>query len=126
MPTYLVKAAPGDRWYCLWSTVVDSPTWVGDREGLDELPEVTPERIERADRTGTSSLDGFYSWQDEHFHVGESSPNIEGQLYYLPRARLGEYIRLALACIDAGDGDLIGTHRLLESEEWPAAAGEAS
>jgi adenylate kinase family enzyme len=56
MGRYIAKLA--DDAYVDWSTVVDAPvSWVLAREAA--VKEWTEERIARADRNGTSILDGY-------------------------------------------------------------------
>lgn len=56
MPRYIAKLA--DDAYVDWSTVVDAPvSWVLNRE--QAVKEWTEERVERADRNGTSIRDGY-------------------------------------------------------------------
>lgn len=56
MGRYVARLA--DDKYCEWSTVVDCPvSWVVDRERAIEL--FTLVRVARADRNGTSILDGY-------------------------------------------------------------------
>lgn len=71
----------------MWSTIVDCPVaWGTAADFADE----EPERLERADRNGTSSYDGFYNWQDEEFYVREMGT--EGKDYMLPRKHLKAFI----------------------------------
>jgi hypothetical protein len=56
MGRYVAKLA--DDRYCEWSTVVDAPvSWVVSREAA--VKAWTEERVARADRSGTSILDGY-------------------------------------------------------------------
>lgn len=56
MGRYIAKL--GDDAYCEWSTIVDAPvSWVVSRESA--VAEWGPTRVERADRNGTSILDGY-------------------------------------------------------------------
>jgi hypothetical protein len=56
MGRYVAKL--GDDAYCEWSTVVDAPvSWVLTRERA--VQEFTSSRVARADRYGTSLLDGY-------------------------------------------------------------------
>lgn len=73
MPSYIVKGDPSREEYVYWSTVTDAPYAWGSRAELEaELEKINPgrnaaapERFDRADETGTSSLDGFYCWDDD-------------------------------------------------------------
>lgn len=65
MPSYIVKVAPDIDLYVYWSTIVDAPTAIGSRDELAEWLRqrgyaADDQRFDRADRTGTSSVDGFY------------------------------------------------------------------
>jgi hypothetical protein len=116
MPSYVVKAAPDSDLYCIWSTVVDCPTWLFESRA-DALMhhEINADRMDRADRTGTSSIDGFYGWQDERFHIREVTPDAD-HLWYLPRTKLVDFIRSGLET----DDDSARWH-LLESEPYEVA-----
>lgn len=62
MPTYILKEAPDSDCYVGWSTVTDSPHWIATRQNALNEPEVTEERLQRTDTTGTSSL-----WVTTHY-----------------------------------------------------------
>lgn len=56
MGRYVAKL--GEDAYCEWSTVVDAPvSWVVPR--VNAVEGWTEERVARADRNGTSILDGY-------------------------------------------------------------------
>jgi len=56
MGNYVARLA--DDAYVEWSTIVDAPiSWVHSRE--QAIKAWTPQRVERADRNGTSILDGY-------------------------------------------------------------------
>jgi hypothetical protein len=80
VPSYIVKPKPDEDFYIYWSTVVDSPTRWGTRKELkhdlagDSLIAGNDQRFERADETGTSSIDGFEGWDDTEFVVREIGP----------------------------------------------------
>jgi hypothetical protein len=78
----LIKPTRDRDEYVYWSTIVEAPIAWGDREEM--LRELTAEwhrdhghdvppagltapgkRLERADTYGSSSLDGFYRWDDD-------------------------------------------------------------
>ena len=100
MPSYVVKAAPDEDLYCMWSTIVDCPTWYFEsREDALRHPEVSDERIGRAIATGTSSIDGFYGWSEDRFHIREVTPDAD-HFWFLPRANLSAYIRSAMETDD--------------------------
>lgn len=57
----LLKCRKDEDFYVAWSEEAQAPVWYGTaaearKEGY------TGERIDRADRTGTSSFPGFYRW----------------------------------------------------------------
>lgn len=76
MPSYIVKPERDVDFYFEWSTIVDCPDAWGTRAELEASHHVptSPERFERADTTGTSSLDGFFDWDDTEFVVREIGP----------------------------------------------------
>ena len=76
MPSYIVKPSPDEEFYFEWSTIVDCPTYWGTRQDLEQSGFVTADadRFERADRTGTSSFDGFEGWEQDEFWVREIGP----------------------------------------------------
>lgn len=101
MGRYIIKAAKDRDLYMEWSTIVDGPTFIGNRaETLDYLIEEfgrtgQPEaRLERADDVGTSALrdprspnwayplDG--AWEDTGFIVEQRG--------WLPRERFAEFL----------------------------------
>lgn len=91
MPQIIVKANPDEDLYVSWSTIVDGPAEWGTRaEMIDEYGH-DPERLDRADRTGTSAYDHrLYGWNDDTFVVmngGESRG-------LLPRTKLAEYLNI--------------------------------
>lgn len=104
----IVKAAPDRDLYLVWSSVVDAPVWVGDREtALTELrnePRWAPhvdEAMDRADRLGSSDRAvKFGWWDDEYLPVMEGSPR-DGW-YHLPRSRLVEFAEALLREDEAG------------------------
>lgn len=100
MPRYIVKVNKDEDKYIVWSTVIDGPVLFADREGLLEysaLPEADPERIDRADRNGTSAdwpgvapEDQVFGWNDEYFSSMATSLDYDHANYFydLPRSRL--------------------------------------
>lgn len=70
MPNYIVKLTQGDKsWYLEWSTIVDAPItygmtleefrqWYREEYGRDGISKLE-ERLERVERTGTSSFQRF-------------------------------------------------------------------
>ena len=87
MPQYIVKADPEADLYVMWSTIVDCPVSWGNRA---DFSDEDPARLERADRTGTSSYDGFYNWADDEFYVRELGTTHND--YMLPRKNLKAFI----------------------------------
>ncbi|WP_032384664.1 hypothetical protein [Rhodococcoides fascians] len=70
MPHYIVKIDRDQDLYVDWSTITDCPAAIGTRAELTaELgPELSKDaRWDRADLNGTSSVDGFYGWDDGEF-----------------------------------------------------------
>lgn len=113
MGSTVVKIDPDQDLYMVWSSGTESPTFIGDRIALveylyeqenrkpDRIPEKEkPEaRIERADKTGTSS-----EWRVSGFavdHSWEDTGTIYRQQGVLPRSN---YAALA--------------NRILESMKW--------
>ena len=107
MPRFIIKCAPDADLYMEWSTIVESPTWIGKREELEAYllqsaardgseDEVVRERITRADTFGTSALyprpnataDG--GWDDDG--------QIVEQQWWLPRSKFYDF---AAALLDA-------------------------
>jgi hypothetical protein len=95
MPSHVVKCAPGGDEYVYWSDIAEAPRVVGTRAevagymvGIGHGDDLDA-RFDRADRTGTSALSGFYDWSD-------TGP-IAQQRGVVPRDRLGEFSRLYLA-----------------------------
>lgn len=79
MPSYIVKIKPDHDLYVYWSTIVEGPIAIGTRTELADYLRTrahhvsaelaAPERFDRADNTGTSSIDRFYDWSNEGFIV---------------------------------------------------------
>lgn len=96
----LIKQSPDEDFYIAWSESLEAPLWAGTREQAAAYG-YTVERIERADRTGTSSqpfLDlectrpwkPFYAWDDAQGPIAE-------QRGFLPRRYMRAYALLYLA-----------------------------
>lgn len=98
MPTYLLRVAPDDPTYVAWSTVVEAPTFMGDETAALEYLKYERtcsqpcchkvqvlDRLERANRFGTSSLDGYMGYDDDGFIVEQRG--------VLPRSALGPFTR---------------------------------
>lgn len=101
MGSFIVKVAPGEDRYCVWSTVVDLPTAWGTRAELLELLVAQDERKEefalpaieerfaRADITGTSSRHGEGAWTSSGFIVD----NVGAEYgMWLNRTALGAFL----------------------------------
>lgn len=97
----IIKVAPDVDLYMEWYSVVEAPTAVGARAEMlrylkpaHDCPacQCNPaaERLDRADRTGTSGLDGWG-------HDWDSSGLIYEQRGFLPRVRFAEFARRFLA-----------------------------
>lgn len=99
MPSFVVKAAPDEDLYAIYSTIVDAFVFIGTRgetrqrllyeDGINGRPD---ERMERADLNGTSSRIGGpdfeYGWNDPTIAVREGPGCGE-----LPRKDLVAYLR---------------------------------
>tara|TARA_R100001244_G_scaffold6385_14_gene7541 strand:+ start:3176 stop:3622 length:447 start_codon:yes stop_codon:yes gene_type:complete len=127
MPTYIVKATPDEDWYCMWSTVVDAPTYWGTRRELEQAArdprEIAAERFHRADDNGSSAAwPGWpaarqpFAWADDEFLLMNDTPPMpdplpdgaDGACWLLPRANL----RAFCEALDQPDGDLAPLLRL--------------
>lgn len=123
MPQFVYKEAPDVDYYVLWSSVVDAPTFTGNRAEMladlknaedkwlrDDAPHKAENRLARADETGTSSLwvehegmrdqypeDG--SWEDDHYIYRQDGS--------LTRAGLFELCHRTDADEDADVSDLL-------------------
>lgn len=80
MPSYVYREAPDVDFYCVWSTIVDAPVYVGDRAEIlaylerdsdpwlrDDAPHHPKNRLARADTTGTSAMHGEGAWDDSEY-----------------------------------------------------------
>lgn len=91
MPRFILKTAPQVDLYVEWSTIVDDATWVGTR--AEALRQFDRPRIDRADQTGTSELQGrLGAWDDEALIVQQRG--------LLDRDKLSEYASVLLANVD--------------------------
>lgn len=91
MPHFIVKADPNEDWYVEWTTITDGPYAIGTRaDFLEERPD-WEDRLDRADKYGTSALVGgaepWFGWEDKEFMVAEPL----GEQRDLPRKHLKEY-----------------------------------
>lgn len=102
MASIVVKASPDEDLYVYWSSITESPVFVGKRAEMleylalherkpSDMPEV---RVARADQCGTSAL---YPTRPPYDGAWEDSGFIVEQRGWLPRARLGEFARLYAA-----------------------------
>ncbi len=75
MPSFILKPEPDDEKYVVWSSIVDAPTAYGTPEELNRIyfHEMTQERFDRADATGTSLKTGEFGWDlpEDVLIVGE-------------------------------------------------------
>lgn len=87
----LIKCAPDQDRYVLWSNICDLPTMHGDRAAVltwllsyeyRSDPAEAHAKIARADGNGGSTLFGLHNWDDEYLLMGQRG--------LLPRARLWE------------------------------------
>lgn len=81
----LIKCRREEDFYIGWSEIVEAPTWYGTAAEARKKG-YTQDRIDRADKHGTSSLPGFYDWND--------SGMIAEQRGFLPRRYLRAYVLL--------------------------------
>lgn len=105
MSKQIIKVSRDEDLYLEWSSIVEAPTFVGDRAQLaahlmaghfDEphSPAKAEERIARADETGTSAIGGWGCGWDDH---GE----IYMQQGFLLRASMAEFAHRLLVDEDA-------------------------
>jgi len=96
MTRMILKPDRDVDFYVEWSTIVDSPIWSGTRaEMLTSLGEGSAERLDRADKHGTSSFGRWFGYGDKGMITGE--PLREQR--WLPRTSLAAYAK-ALAAKD--------------------------
>lgn len=113
MPSIVVKATPERDLYAIWSTIVDSVTFIGTRREMkrhltvhrdvhaNDAPEV---RLARADVNGTSAL---YPYLPPYYGAWEDTGFIYKQRGWLPRSRLVELLDRLAADEDADVTDLL-------------------
>lgn len=100
MPSFIVKPDPAVDLYCEWSTVVDNLTSVGTRT------DYPPDRLARADATGTSAHDfSEYGWDDKKFIVTNTERSDAG-FFWLNRTDLLAYAR-AMAADDTATAEAL-------------------
>lgn len=85
----LFKSQPGEDAYVAWSSIVEAPVYVGTRAEMIGYG-YAEERLDRADKTGTSAHNIDYWWTDDGYHIAE-------QRGIIRREKLVEYSRLLLA-----------------------------
>lgn len=97
MGSFIMKAAKDRDLYCEWSSIVESPTFIGDREATRKR--FGEARVARADEHGTSAL-GFFSSGDyppsELDGAWEDTGFVVEQRGWLPRARVPEFLEALL------------------------------
>ena len=94
MPSYVVKPDKDKDEYVVWSTIVDSVTWFGSAEELMyDNPEVTRERIDRADLQGTSAYYGKFCGYSELEFVCQNIDKLHDEVDFVlvNRENLYEY-----------------------------------
>lgn len=69
MPHFILKPEPDKDLYVLWSTISEAPYFVGTRAETQQKliawsEDPHDDRLDRADRRGTSSVDGLDGWDD--------------------------------------------------------------
>lgn len=114
----IVKPVREEDFYVEWSSIVDNWTLAGTREAMIE-DGVEPERLDRADSTGSSSFVGWYGWEDTTFLVH----NLPDEVY--EPIGLGAYTikredfhRLVELTQDGVELDLEELEKILVFEEW--------
>lgn len=108
MGSQIIKVSRDVDLYMEWSSIVESPTYIGRRADLAAYlaepvatwegtctpsTELVEQRLERADRLGSSGRSPFGCRWDDHGEIYE-------QRGWLPRANMETFARLLL---DAGD-----------------------
>jgi len=102
MGSSILKGRADYDLYCVWSSVVDGPTFIGTAKELIDFearhefdgghmcraiaPERTAEDIAKADEHGSSSRGRYGRWDDGHL--------IYEQKGMLPRSRLFDFLKL--------------------------------
>lgn len=107
MPRFLMKVAPKEDLYMLWSTVVDSPVWAGTADEarasckVNEF-ETAEERLALANRFGTSAVENPDSlspiiWYDSGWQRGDFVVQdfwTDQCFRILPADKFGEFAKL--------------------------------
>lgn len=119
MPRFIVKPDPAEDFYVYWSTIVDEviacgsraelADWLTEYGGAYQVPHSV--RFGRADRTGSSSLHGWYGWDVEEFSLGQYS-----ERRYVRRENLAAYARALMS--GGEDAAIVHTAPVSESAEF--------
>ena len=88
-PRLILKAAPDQDLYIGWSTMCEAPAGSWTRAEAAECG-IDPERLDRADKTGTSFIDSAEGAWDDRVMITE-------QRGLLPRVHLAAYAELWLS-----------------------------
>ena len=113
MPRFILKTATDSDLYVEWSTVVDNLVAVGDREWFISEGN-DPERLDRADKTGTSCKgferegDGYaFGAYDDNGFILHNMETRQG-FRWLPRKNLHAYAEAVMrGDMDVAEGDEI-------------------
>jgi hypothetical protein len=89
----IFKASRDLNLFCEWSSVCDGPTFVGTRAEMLAYG-ITPDRLDRACKTGTSYLDSDHGSFDSNGLLMLNGGQSHG---WLPRNRLPAYLCALLA-----------------------------
>jgi hypothetical protein len=92
MTTALLKVAPDQDLYTVWSFSVDNVLAVRTHREIKASRAWTDEQLRRADETGTSSTDGDGSWDERVFVVANTYHRLG--CFELRRDQLADYARL--------------------------------
>lgn len=97
MGSIVIKPNRDEDLYLIWSSIVDAPTYYGSREELldDEIHWLTPEHIDRADATSSSSLIFPETWDKDWSLIFMNSGSI-------PRSRMKALLEVLLSRPDDG------------------------
>lgn len=88
---FIIKPTRDEDFYVEWSTNVDNWTFAGDRDTMLTHDGVTAERLDRADKNGTSAIEppGYLGWDHTEIIVREGPGGEEGML---ARDRLADWV----------------------------------
>lgn len=99
MGQYILKVnpIPEEDFYVVWTTYMDTFCAWGTWKELEEMsadyigdPALASYRKERADKWGSSSMNGWYGFDDEEFlvhNMGHTAP------WVFPRKNIGPFLR---------------------------------